>query len=159
MDDQDRQNPDTNQGGADGVVGEAAGIGVGSVLGAVMGAAVAGPVGMLVGGGIGTLVGAAAGFAIDYDSHEPEFRQYHETTKAPAGRHTFDQASPAYRYGWESYDNPEFRDHTYDKIRPELHKGWTGSSDFADYEDYIKHGWERRAASAEAGSFSNAAKA
>ena len=66
---------------------------------------------------------------------------------------------PAYRYGGESYDtNPEFHDATYDKLRPALHKGWTGSSDFADYEDYVKHGWERRAASRQLGSFSTAAK-
>jgi hypothetical protein len=122
-----------------------------------MGAAVGGPVGMLVGGGVGTLIGAAAGYAIDYESHEPEFREHHNTAH-PQGAHPFDQASPAYRYGWESHDHPEFHDQTYDKIRPALHQGWTGSSDFADYEDYVKHGWERRAASKAAGSFSPAAK-
>jgi hypothetical protein len=161
MDDKDRGNPDQNKGGANGVFGEAVGIGAGGVLGAAMGAGLAGPVGMLVGGTLGTLAGAAAGYAIDYDSHEPEFRAHHETFQPqPQGRtrHTFEQASPAYRYGWEGHDNPEFQDHTYDKVRPALHEGWTGSSDFVDYEDYVKHGWERRAASKAAGSFSTAAK-
>jgi hypothetical protein len=159
MDGNDRMNPDNRQGGANGVAGATVGLGMGGALGTMIGAGLAGPVGMLVGGTVGTVLGAMAGFGINYDygSHEPDFRQRHETIH-PQGGHTFEQASPAYRYGWESRDKPEFQDHTYDKARQALHEGWTGSSDFADYEDYIKHGWERRAASMAAGSFSTAAK-
>jgi hypothetical protein len=143
--------------GTDGVVGAAAGGAGGALLGALMGGVVGGPVGAAVGAGVGTLAGAAAGFAVDYDSHESEFRTYHESDPANA-RHPWDQASPAYRYGWESHDRPEFHDKTYDHIRTELHKGWTGSGDFADYEPYVKHAWQRRAESRQAGSFSQAAK-
>jgi len=143
--------------GAEGIVGAAVGSTGAAVLGSVMGLAVGGPIGAVVGAVAGTIGGGAIGYAIDYDSHLPAFREHHESSPARA-RHPFEHASPAYRYGWESHDNPAFHDKTYDKIRPELHKGWTGSSDFADYEDYVKHGWERRAASKEAGSFSQAAK-
>jgi len=157
MNDKDRENPDNLEGGANGVVGGAAGLGAGGVLGAVLGAGLAGPVGMLVGGTVGTVIGGMVGYGIDYDTHETEFRQHHESMH-PQGGPTFDQASPAYRYGWESHDKPEFQNHTYDKVRPALHQGWTGSSDFADYEDYIKQGWERRAASKASGPMSPAAK-
>lgn len=163
MDDKDRRNPDELKGGANGVAGAATGLGVGGVLGTIMGAAVGGPIGMLVGGGVGTLLGGVAGYAVDYESHEPVFREHHATFRPQAEPqteppHSFEEASPAYRYGWESREKPEFQDHTYDKARPALHQGWTGSSDFADYEDYVKHGWERRAASIAAGSTSPAAK-
>jgi len=156
--DQDKNEPEPMLGeGTAGVVGAAAGGAGGAILGTVMGMAVGGPVGALVGAGVGTVAGGALGYMADYDSHEPKFREHHESDPSRA-RHPFDEASPAYRYGWESHDNPELRDKTYDKIRPELHKGWTGSRDFVDYEDYVKHGWERRAASIEARSFSPAAK-
>jgi hypothetical protein len=143
--------------GADGVVGAIAGSTGGAILGGVLGLAAAGPVGALVGAAVGTLGGAAAGYAIDYNEHTPAFREHHAAQHTPA-RHTWEEASPAYRYGWEGHDRPEFRDKTYDHIRTELHKGWTGSGDFADYEPYVKHAWERRAESRQAGSFSPAVK-
>ena len=141
-----------------GVAGTAGGGMAGALAGAGIGAAIAGPAGVAIGAGLGGIIGSLTGGLIDYEAHEPELRKFHESTPELAARHSWDQAAPAYRYGFESFDKPEYHDATYDKIRPELHKGWTGSSDFADYEDYIKHGWERRAASKEAGSFSTAAK-
>jgi hypothetical protein len=152
MDDRYRENLGNREGGAHSVLGVATGGGMGCVLGAVMGAGLAGPVGMLVGVTVGTVLGAIAGYGVDYDyeSHEPEFRRRHESMH-PQGGHTFEEASPAYRYGWESHDKPEFQDHSYDNVRPALYRGWSRSSDFADYEDYIKDGWERRAASKAAG--------
>jgi uncharacterized protein YcfJ len=141
-----------------GVAGTAGGGLAGALAGAGIGAAIGGPGGLAVGAGIGGFVGSIAGGVIDYEAHEPEIRKHHESNPAFVARHPWEHAAPAYRYGWEIHDNPAFQGKTYDKIRPELHKGWTGSSDFVDYEDYVKHGWERRAASKEAGSFSLAAK-
>jgi len=143
--------------GAEGVVGAAAGGTGGALLGSLMGLTLGGPVGALVGGGIGTLAGAAAGYAVDYDSHERGFREHHAAHHAGA-RHSWDEAAPAYRYGWESHDRPEFRDKTYDHIRTDLHQGWTGSGDFADYEPYVKHAWERRTSLTQAGSPAQPAK-
>jgi phage tail tape-measure protein len=144
--------------GADGVVGAAVGGTGGALLGTVMGGVLGGPVGAVVGVGVGTLAGAALGYAVDYDSHEPEFRTNHAPDPARA-RPPWARAAPAYRYGWEAHDRPEFHDKTYDHIRTELHKGWTGSGDFNDYEPYIQHAWRRRAESRQSGSFSEAAKA
>jgi len=134
----ERDNPED----AEGVVGAATVGAGGAILGAIMGAA-AGPIGIAVGTAVGTLAGAAIGYAVDYGAFEKDIRQHHESDPAQA-RHTWDEANPAYRYGWAMYDRPEFRDKTYDQARPELHKGWTGSGDFADYEPYVKHAWNRR---------------
>jgi len=143
--------------GADGVVGAVVGGTGGVLLGSLMGLTLGGPVGALVGGSVGTLAGAAAGYAVDYHGHEPTLRDYHAANHAHA-RHTWEEAAPAYRYGWEAHDRPEFHDKTYDHIRTELHKGWTGSGDFADYEPYVKHAWDRRSALSRGGSFAQAAK-
>jgi hypothetical protein len=129
--------------GAEGVVGSVVGGTGGVLLGSLMGGMLAGPVGALVGGTLGTLAGAAVGYAIDHDSEREAFYELHASHHADA-RHPWDEAYPAYRYGWESHDRPEFRDKTYDHIRAELHKGWTGSGDFADFEPYVKRGWECR---------------
>ena len=149
MDDKahDRDDPKYLEGGANGVAGMAAGMPAGGILGAVMGAGLAGPIGMLVGGTVGTMVGAAAGFGIDYESHETHFRGHHETMH-PQNQPTFDRASPAYRHGWEGHDRPELQGRDYDEVRSALHQAWAGPGDFADHEDYVKHGWERRAAAA-----------
>jgi hypothetical protein len=143
--------------GAEGVGGAAAGGTGGALLGSLMGLTLGGPVGAAVGAGIGTLAGAAVSYAVDYDSHEPQFREHHDSHPDRA-RHPWEQASPAYRYGWESHDRPEFHDKTYDHIRTELHQGWTGSGDFADYEPYVKHAWEHRTTLKQGGSFVPAAK-
>ena len=90
------------------------------------------------------LAGLAVGYSVDYGPHEggiPAAPRHPSVSRASP----LEQANPAYRYGWESHDRPEFHDKTYDHIRPELQKGWTGSGDFADFEPYIKHAWERRA--------------
>jgi phage tail tape-measure protein len=157
MNDKDRENPDNRQGGANGVFGSAIGGGAGTMLGAAIGAGLAGPVGMLVGGGVGTVLGAMIGYAIDYESYEDLFRQRHIAAH-PQGEHTFEEASPAYRYGWESQDKPEFRDQTYEKARETLRQGWTDPSRFADYDIYIQQGWEHRAAVKAANLSSPAAK-
>jgi len=143
--------------GADGVVGAAVGGTGGVLLGSLMGLTLGGPVGALVGGSLGTLAGAAAGYAIDFHGHEPDFRAHYASGHGHA-RHTWEEASPAYRYGWEAHERPEFHDKTYDHIRTELHRGWTGSGDFADFEPYVKHAWERRRALAQDGSFAPASK-
>jgi len=143
--------------GAEGVVEAIAGGTGGALLGSLMGLTVGGPVGALVGVAVGSLGGAAAGYALGYDTHKENFREHHASAHAH-GRHTWEEASPAYRYGWEAHDRHEFRDKTYDHIRTELHKGWTGSGDFADYEPYVKHAWERRSSLARHGSFAPATK-
>ncbi|WP_435011332.1 hypothetical protein P12x_002639 [Tundrisphaera lichenicola] len=148
---------DNESKGSEGVAGAAAGGAGGAVMGTILGLAAGGPLGAAVGVAVGTLAGAAVGYSVDYEHHEQEFLDYHKSDPARASQ-PWERANPAYRYGWESHDRPEFRDKTYDHVQPDLQKGWTGSGDFADYEPYVKHAWERRAAVMQDGSKAQPAK-
>jgi len=97
-----------------------------------------------VGAGVGALAGSAAGGAIDYASHEPEFRREYESS-SKKGVYKWEDVSPAYRYAWESYDRPEYRGRAWDEARAGLQKGWSGGGRWSDYEPYARNAWERRA--------------
>ena len=133
-----------NQEHTKGVTGTTGGGAAGALAGAGIGAAVGGPVGAAVGAGIGAVTGAAAGGAIDYEAHEPELRRDYES-RAAKGSHAWGEISPAYRYGWESYERPEYRDKSWSQVSSGLKKGWTGGGQYADYEPHIRNAWERRA--------------
>jgi len=109
----------------------------GGAAGAAAGMAVGGPVGAAAGAVIGGAAGAAAGSKADYD--ESYFRN--EYNSAPyRSQYSWDQANPAYRYGFESYSEGQ----TWDKARTQLQSGWKGQGRFADYEPMIRSGYERR---------------
>jgi len=155
MSDEDRSKTDVDPEAVETATAGSAG---GAILGGVIGLAVGGPLGAAVGVGVGTLAGAAIGYGIDYDNVEPEFRKHHESDPDHL-RHPWEHATRAYRYGWESHARPEFQGKEYQHVRADLQKGWTGSGDFADYEPYVKHSWDRRnEARMQDGSFSTAAK-
>ena len=127
-----------------GIAGTAGGGTAGALAGAGIGAVVGGPVGAAVGAGVGALAGSAAGGAIDYASHEPELRRDYESS-SKKGSHKWEEVSPAYRYGWETYDKPEYRGKSWGEVSTHLQKGWTGGGKYGDYEPYIKNAWDRRA--------------
>ncbi|WP_435017802.1 DUF2382 domain-containing protein [Tundrisphaera sp. TA3] len=125
-------------------VSTATGGAAGALAGAGVGAAVGGPVGAAVGAGIGAVAGSAAGGAAGYASHEADFRSEWESSSA-RGKHRWEEVSPAYRYGWESYERPEYRDKSWSQVGSELKKSWTGSTAWEETEPYVKSAWERRA--------------
>jgi hypothetical protein len=109
----------------------------------VAGTAVGGPVGAAVGTGIGAVSGSAAGAAIDYESHEPEFRREFESSPDATSR-KWEEVSPAYRYGWEYHDRAEYRGKSWGQVSSDLQKSWTGGQ-WSDYKPHVRSGWERRA--------------
>jgi Heat induced stress protein YflT len=115
----------------------------GGLTGAVVGGVAGGPAGAAAGALIGGVAGAGVGAAIDFTEVEPEFRREWETGP-DRGRSTWEQAAPAYRYGWESYDRPEYRGRAWDEVRPELERGWREPAAWSQYEPMIRRGWERR---------------
>lgn len=127
-----------------GIVGTATGGTAGALAGAGIGAVVGGPVGAAVGAGIGAVAGSAAGGAVDYEAHEPELRKSFESSSAKGSR-SWEQVSPAYRYGWESHDRPEYKGKAWSQVHSDLKKGWTGEGKWSDHEPHIKNAWERRA--------------
>ncbi len=116
----------------------------GALAGAGIGAAVGGPVGAAVGAGIGAVTGAAAGGAMGYASHEADFRKDYESSGASSS-HTWESVSPAYQYGYDSYDHPEYQGKSYSQVSSHLKKGWTGKGEYSAFEPYIKKAYDRRA--------------
>ncbi len=117
--------------------------GSGAFIGGTLGLLVGGPIGLAVGGTLGTVAGAMIAEEAATDWHEPVFHAHHESF-IPQGGHPWEQAKPAYRYGWESHERHEIHGKTWDEALPELEKGWKGPGSFSEYEPYIREGWERR---------------
>jgi len=117
--------------------------GGGALLGGMMGLALGGPIGMAIGGTLGTVGGALLAQEVGSNWHEPAFRAHHESF-LPQGGYPWEHARPAYRYGWDAHDKAEFQGKSWSEAVPELTKGWQGPGTFAEYEPYIKEGWERR---------------
>jgi len=118
--------------------------GGGALFCSFAGLIVGGPVAALAGAGLGTLAGTALAVSVTSGWHEPSFREHHESFHPQGGRN-LDQASHAYRYGWEGHDRPELRGKSWSEARPGLERGWTGPGPYPEYEPYIKYAWERRA--------------
>ena len=125
------------------LVGMTAGGTAGALAGAAIGAIVGGPVGEVACASIGGLVGFIAGGVMSYDDVEDEFRRHYESFPTE-GPHRWEDMSPAYRYGWESFDRPEYRGKAWSQVHSDLRKGWTGGG-WSTYEPHIRSAWEHRA--------------
>ena len=125
---------------------KAGGAAAGGTAGALIGAAVGGPVGAGVGAVAGAAIGGAAGVAVDdrdYTDVEHEFR--HDWERGPyKASSSWDEASTAYKHGWESHSKPELKGRAWDEVRPHVEKNWTGKSAFKDYEPLARSAWEKR---------------
>ncbi len=140
-------------------VSTAGGGAAGALAGAGIGAAVGGPVGAAVGAGIGAVTGSAAGGAIGYASHEADFRKDFESS-GTSKSHTWETVSPAYQYGYDSFDHPEYQGKSYSQVSSHLKKGWSGQGEYSAFEPYVKKAYEHRATSHTAmGAGATAAKA
>jgi uncharacterized protein (TIGR02271 family) len=123
---------------------KAGGAAVGGATGAVVGAAAGGPVGAAVGAVAGAAAGGLAGATLDdYEGNEPEFRKHWESSTY-RDKYNWDDAAPAYRYGWQSF-SPEHSGRSWTDVSSNLKSGWKGKGKFEDYEPMIRTAWERRA--------------
>jgi hypothetical protein len=147
--------PDANR---DPITGEAGshpvGTGVGSAggaaAGAAAGAAVGGPAGALVGGAIGAVAGGAAGHvageALDPTVEARYWRDnYHRRPYYEPGS-DYSAYEPAYRYGWESANDPTYRDLGFDDAEPRLASGWSNRSSDRPWDrsrEAVRDAWDR----------------
>ncbi len=123
---------------------KAGGAAAGGATGAVVGAAAGGPVGAAIGAVVGAAAGGLAGATVDdYEGNESEFRS-HWQSGSHRDKYTWDEAAPAYRYGWESY-KPEHGKRSWTDVSSSLKSGWSGKGKFEDYEPMMRTAWERRA--------------
>jgi hypothetical protein len=102
-------------------------------------------------GSPGVGVGSVAGFALGdggpsltYHEAEPHFRRHWESTRGPSYPAPFEDVSHAYRYGWESYENPDFYGKSWEEISDRLASGWPGRGPWDEHAPLVREGWEER---------------
>jgi hypothetical protein len=104
----------------------------GGVLGGVTGGAAAGalaggvtgPVGAAIGAAVGAVAGAVAGkMSADPDVEDAYWKDNYSSRPYITQGSSYDDYSPAYRYGAESYN--KYPDRSYDDVEPELGRDWS----------------------------------
>ena len=108
--------------------------GVGAVVGGVAGGAAAGaavggmtgPVGAAVGAAVGAVAGALAGKGVakaaDPAIEDAYWRDNYSSRPYVQSGAQYDEYSPAYRYGVESYS--KYPGRSFDEVEPELSRDW-----------------------------------
>ncbi len=100
------------------------GVAAGATTGALAGG-VTGPVGAAIGAVVGAAVGALAGRKADPVIEDKYWRDNYSSRPYARKDATFDDYSPAYRTGVESYSRNTGR--SFDEIEPELGRDWNSS--------------------------------
>jgi hypothetical protein len=108
-------------------VGVAGGATGGAVAGAALGA-IGGPIGAAVGGAIGAVAGGLAGKgaaeAVNPTEEDAYWRANHASRPYFKTGKTYDDYSPAYKYGWESAGRPEYAGRRFEDVENDLSRGW-----------------------------------
>lgn len=111
--------------GTGAVVGAAAGgVAGGAVAGALVGG-VTGPVGAAIGAAVGAAAGAVANRKADPVIEDKYWRENYTSRPYARKDASFDDYSPAYRTGVESFSRNPGR--SFDEIEPELGRDWTSN--------------------------------
>ncbi|HVL57159.1 MAG TPA: general stress protein [Burkholderiaceae bacterium] len=86
----------------------------------------------------------------DWGAHEPHFRLDWESNYQSDG--LYDDFLPAYRYGFETWNNPRFSGRDWDAIEPELRAEWERNRpghEWRVYRDAVRTGWLQASSSVE----------
>lgn len=110
--------------------GAAAGLAAGAAAGPV-GAAVGAVVGGIAGGAAGTMVGEQ----IDPTAEDNYWRENYSSRPYYTEELTYDDISPAYRYGWEA--RSRYADSKFEDVESTLEQGWK------ETEHDVRLGWEQ----------------
>lgn len=130
-------------------VGTGVGAASGAVGGATLGGAVGGPVGAIVGAAVGGVVGGLAGKgvaeAVNPTEEDAYWRSTYNTRPYAANR-SYDDLSPAYRYGWES--RTQHRDRQWNDVENDLSRGWEtakgkSAMTWDNAKNAIRDAWDR----------------
>jgi len=121
-------------------VGTGLGSAGGAAAGAAIGGAVGGPVGAAVGGVIGAVAGGGAGHAmgegVNPTVEDGYWRENYKTRPYYRSEAKYDDYQPAYKYGWESANNPTYKGKKFDEVESDLGRGWD------KVKGASKHTWE-----------------
>jgi hypothetical protein len=131
------------------VGGAAGGVAGGAAAGAAVGG-MTGPVGAAVGAVTGAVVGALAGKgvakAVDPAAEDEYWRDNYSTRPYIQSGSSYDDYSPAYRYGVDSYTR--YPDRSFDDLEPDLGRDWHASRGSSKLEwEHARHAsrdaWQR----------------
>jgi hypothetical protein len=129
---------------------------VGGVTGGVAGGAAAGamaggltgPAGAAIGAVVGAVVGAVAGRSMRADPvvEDAYWKDNYSSRPYVKQGATYEDYSPAYRYGADSYS--KYPDRSFDDVEPELSRDWNGARGKSALEwQHAKHAtrdaWQR----------------
>lgn len=107
-------------------VGTGIGAAAGGLAAGAAAGSVAGPVGTAVGAAVGAVAGGLAGKGIaeriDPTAEDAYWRENYRTRVYVTGGAAYEDYSPAYRYGVDSY--MRYPDRRFEDIEPELQAGW-----------------------------------
>lgn len=121
----------------------------GAATGAAVGGAVGGPVGAMIGAAVGGVAGGLAGKgvaeAVNPTEEDAYWRETYRSRPYAANR-SYDDLSPAYRYGWETWGKDGKRG--WDASESDLKSGWDqarGTSGLAwdDARHATRDAWSR----------------
>lgn len=102
-------------------------VGAGAAAG-VAGGAIAGPIGAVAGAAIGAvvggLVGKAAAEVVNPTDEAKYWQETHTSRPYALNGYAYDEFSPAYRYGWESYGRHGMDGKTFESVESDLGRGW-----------------------------------
>jgi hypothetical protein len=134
--------------GVGAAVGGAAGVAGAIATGAVIGT-VAGPVGTATGAAVGAVVGGLVGKHLAEDvnpSVEEKYWRENFATRPYAANSSYEQFSPAYRYGWESY--AQYNGTEFDEAEIDLERDWDNAKgesplEWNDAKHATRDAWDR----------------
>jgi uncharacterized protein (TIGR02271 family) len=77
-----------------------------------------------------------------YESFEPGWRTHYKNNFANSG-YTYDQFTPAYRYGYSLATNQNYRGWGWDRLEPEAHRYWEerNPSTWDQFKNAIRQAW------------------
>lgn len=89
-------------------------------------------------------VGSTSTGYSDYTVYDTDFRRHFDTNFANRG-YTYDQYSPAYRYGYDLAYDDMYRGYTWEELEPEAQRYWMEEHEGAweNFKDAVRHAWER----------------
>jgi len=88
----------------------------------------------------------------NYDTFESDFRNDYQTRYANLGG-SFDQYQPAYRYGYDMYNLPNYRGRDWATIEPEVRRDWESRqpNTWDRFKNSIRYAWERASGAGQGG--------
>lgn len=137
---QKEDHPGAKAGAAGTVGGAVAGGVIGGATTGMLAGGVTGPVGAAIGAAVGAVAGMVAGKSakVDHEKEDQYWRENYSSRPYVQSGKTYDEYSPAYRYGAESYN--KYPGRQFDEVEPELSRDWGQSRGKSSMEwDHAKH--------------------